>query len=59
MVQISDKIKKLPKKDLKKWISDREKENRTEDWKDELAKLKKRLEPKKDAKGTGEESKSD
>lgn len=59
MVQISEKIKKLPKKDLKKWIADREKENRTQDWKDELAKLKERLEPKKDAEGTGSKSKSD
>jgi len=55
MLHISDKIKTLPKKDLKKWISDREKEERSQDWKDELAKLKKRL----DVKRVSGESKSD
>ena len=40
MIHISEHIKKLPKRDLKKWILDREKENRSEDWKRELEKLK-------------------
>ena len=59
MITISDNIKKLPKKDLKKWIAQREKAAKvkdSQDWKDELAKLKERLE---DAKGTGEKGKSD
>ncbi|MFW6326733.1 MAG: hypothetical protein ACOC2F_00315 [Bacteroidota bacterium] len=59
MLTISNKIKKLPKKDLKKWIAQREKSQKvkdSQDWKDELAKLKERLE---DAKETGEKGKSD
>lgn len=40
MLLISDHIKKLPKKDLKKWIADREKEKRSDDWAKELEKLK-------------------
>lgn len=52
MITISENIKKLPKKDLKKWISDREKKTTSQDWKDELAKLKKRL----DAKGNSSKS---
>ncbi|MBT3206948.1 MAG: hypothetical protein HN347_01225 [Bacteroidetes bacterium] len=52
---ISDKIKKLPKKDLKKWVAAREKENRSQDWKDELEKLKKQF----DVKGTGSKGKND
>ena len=55
MVNISEKIQKLPKKSLRRWISDREKEKRSEDWKDELAKLKKRL----DDSGTGKKGKGD
>jgi hypothetical protein len=43
-LDISENIKRLPKKDLKKWVSEREKENRNQDWKDELAKLKKQME---------------
>lgn len=41
MLNISENIKKLPKKDLKKWVTAREKENRSQDWKDQLAELKK------------------
>lgn len=40
MLHISDKIKKLPKKDLEKWITDRKKEKRSEDWEKELKKMK-------------------
>ena len=54
-MEISDKIKQLPKRSLKKWISDREKENRSEDWKRELEKLKAKLNDS----GTGKKSKSD
>lgn len=39
MLHISDHIKKLPKRSLKKWISARKKENRSEDWSKELEKL--------------------
>jgi len=42
MIYISNNIKKLPKKDLKRWIADREKKETSQDWKDELAKLKER-----------------
>jgi hypothetical protein len=58
-ITISDKIKKLPKKDLRRWINQREKSKKVQeskDWKDELEKLKKRME---DAKGAGEKSKVD
>ena len=54
MISISENIKKLPKKDLKKWVTDREKKETSQDWKDELAKLKLRY-----AKGTGAKSKDD
>ena len=47
MVVISDMIKKLPAKDLKKWIADREKENRSQDWKEQLEKLKSTLDVKR------------
>jgi len=40
MIHISDKIRELPKRSLKKWIKEREKENRSEDWLKELEKLK-------------------
>jgi len=52
MISIGENIKRLPKKDLKKWIAEREKNTDSPDWKDELAKLKKRL----DVKGTGTKS---
>ena len=55
MLTISENIKKLPKKELKKWIANREKEERNQDWKDELAKLKEKI----NAKGTGGKSKDD
>jgi len=48
-ISISENIKKLPKKDLKKWIAEREKNTDSQDWKDVLAKLKEHF----DAKGTG------
>jgi len=53
MLHISEHIKKLPKKDLKKWVSNREKLE-AQDWKDELAKLKETY-----AKRTGTKSKKD
>jgi hypothetical protein len=40
MLQISEDIKKLPKKQLKKWVEAKEKQHKTQDWKDQLAKLK-------------------
>ena len=43
MISISDHIKKLPVDELEKWISDREKENRSDEWRKELAKLKRRV----------------
>jgi hypothetical protein len=54
MLHISEKIKALPKKDLRKWIKANESRD-SQDWKDELAKLKKRL----DAKGTSTKGKDD
>lgn len=46
MLQISDKIKALPKRQLKKWIKSKEGKD-SQDWKDELAKLKERLDVKR------------
>ncbi len=54
MLHISEHIKKLPKKDLKKWVTARENENRSQDWKDQLAELKKSY-----AKRAGSKSKDD
>ncbi len=54
MLHISEHIKKLPKKDLKKWVANREKVVKTQDWKDELAKLKESY-----AKRAGSKSKDD
>jgi len=54
MVTISDKIKNLPKKELSKWVKSQEHRD-SQDWKDELAKLKKRM----DVKGTGAKRKED
>lgn len=54
MLHISENIKKLPKKDLKKWVAVKEKQNRSQDWKDQLAKLKESY-----ASGTGSEGKED
>ena len=55
MVEISDKIKGLSKRNLKKWISRKEKIKTSQDWKDALAKLKERL----DVPGTSTKSKND
>jgi len=54
MISIGENIKKLPKKELKKWIAVREKENRNQDWKETLAKLKERY-----VQGTGAKSEND
>lgn len=40
MLTISENIKKLSKRNLKKWIKDREKTKDSQDWKDALAGLK-------------------
>lgn len=56
MIYISDKIKKLPKKSLKKWIADRRKEKRSDEWKAELDKLENTL---NDTKGTGKKGAKD
>ena len=54
MLDIGENIKKLPKKELAKWIKSQEHRD-SQDWKDELAKLKKRM----DVKGTGAKRKED
>ena len=53
MLNISDKIKQLPKKDLLKWIAQREKVEKSDDWKEQLAKLKESVSR------TGKKSKED
>jgi flagellar motility protein MotE (MotC chaperone) len=56
MLSINENIRKLPKKELKKWIAAREKkQNLSQDWKDELAKLKESMNVKR----TGTKSKCD
>lgn len=54
MIDIGENIKRLPNKELAKWIKSQEHRD-SQDWKDELAKLKKQL----DVKGTGGKSKKD
>jgi hypothetical protein len=42
MISIGENIKKLPKKELSKWISSQS-HRKSQDWKDALAELKEKL----------------
>jgi hypothetical protein len=55
MLTINENIKKLPKRDLKKWIKECEKTKDSPDWKEALAELKEQM----DVSGTGTKSKKD
>lgn len=55
MLTISENIKKLSKRNLKKWIKDREKTKHSQDWKDALAELKEQM----NVQGTSTKSEND
>lgn len=55
MVEISDKIKELPKRNLKKWISRKEKIKTSQDWKDALAELKEQMDVPRTSKKSEED----
>lgn len=52
---ISKKVLAMPKKELLKWIDDRMKKEKSQDWKEELSKLKESLNVPR----TGAKSKKD
>jgi len=54
MIQIGENIKKLPKKELSKWISSQG-HRKSRDWKDVLAELKENL----NVPGTSKKNKKD